>query len=172
MGFAIVIGGVWVLLAAILLAWHSRKKLRKAKKILEPNPEATTSIKPGAYVHCDQHQSAECPLTVGGVYQVLSTEKGRLQFRQCGRDHDPDRFHEVTKSMAPTRLTEHSRVELIRKPSDHICQLRPRHPNQRLSVGQVDDFNRVCFYHQGCTHWHDPADFQMALEKVAGSRSY
>ena len=123
----------------------------------EPQPPPPLDIEAQDYVQCVLHQSAECPLHVGGVYRVLSTNGGRLQFRQCGRDHDPARFKKVPKS-CEHRFPEFIRVQLRAgaEVTDHDCKL---HPGRSYQIGSVDDFNRVFFYHQGCNHWHDPKHF-------------
>jgi hypothetical protein len=40
--------------------------------------------------------------------------------------------------------------------TDHECTLRRDRPYR---LDEVDDFNRLRFFHQGCDHWHDPLHF-------------
>jgi len=128
----------------------------KVEPIAEAKPRLL-GVHPNDHVQVVLHQSAECPLHVGGVYRVASTNGGRLQFRQCGRDHDPDRFKKVPYPSEPL-FPEHARVRV--RPgaeiTDHECKLNL---NRVYHVGSVDDFNRLFFYHQGCNHWHDPQYF-------------
>lgn len=132
--------------------WPFRTKVR----VHTPEPEKVHAFD---YVQMVLYQSAECPLHVGGVYQVSRVgEDGALHFRQCSRTHNPNRFR-VVPSPFVSILKEGDTVQLRANTvaTDHECGLWA---NRDYTVGTVDDFQRVFFHHQGCEHWHAPTLFK------------
>jgi hypothetical protein len=116
----------------------------------------------GQYVQCIRHQSAECPIHIGGIYRIASVNSvGEFRFDRCGREHHPMFFRAVLGMEKPPTLFKEGDVIRLQPWVMHGDRPCPLTALVTYRAGSIDDLNRVFVHHEACDQWHSMEDFEV-----------